>query len=247
MPLNAWDRFRQQVGYKLSQIGCRLAGISGDYPITKPIEPSNVEILGDSSFQESVREVADLTLLDTGRLANLWVLCRMTDPKGSILEIGCYKGGGALHLSNSSPDRKVIACDSFSGFEKLDPKLDRNFEDYMFKDSRKSKVEVLFASRHRNYQVLDGFFPASASGQTLAPVSFVHLDVDIYKASIESLLYLEQEHVLLERSLIVLDDYKRKAEGVNKAVAEFTSSFKNWVCLPIFPAQGVLFRRDWPS
>ena len=245
MSISAWNKMRHQIGYKLVGVGCRLAAIAGEYPITKPIEPSNLEVLGDRSFQSSVREVADLTLLDTARLANLWSLCRMTDPKGNILEIGSYKGGGALHLSNCCPNRKVIACDSFSGFETLDPSLDHNFKDHMFKDTRRESVEALFKSRGRDYDLLDGFFPASSKGHTLAPVSFVHLDVDIYKATIESLHFLEEERILMDRSLIVLDDYQRRADGVTEAVQEFTSAVEDWISFPMFPGQCLLVRHTW--
>ena len=233
------------LGYSLIQAGNLLAKVRGNYKITKPIDPSNVEILGDPDFNASVEASAPYTLLDTGRLANLWRLCRMTDPKGNILEIGSYRGGGALHLSNACPKRKIIACDSFRGFEKLHPDLDKNFNEDMFKSTSRQAVEQLFSSRDRNYEVIDAFFPAACAGKTLAPVSFVHLDVDIYKATIESLNYLQQEKILMKKSLIVLDDFYRKAEGVNQAVEEFIAVNKDWIVFPLFPAQGLMIHASW--
>ena len=247
MSLTPWNRFTHGIGYRMSQLGCRLAAVRGDYPITKPIDPANVEVLGDRSFQASVREVANLTLLDTARLANLWSLCRRTDPKGNILEIGAYKGGWALHLSNCCPERKIIVCDSFSGFEALNADLDHSFEDHMFKDTKREKVETLFKSRGRRYELIAGFFPASCKGQNLTPVSFVHLDVDVYKATIESLLYLEREHILMDKTLMVLDDYDRKADGVNQAVSEFTTAYQKWLAVPLFPGQCLLLSQNWFS
>jgi len=244
MSLNAWQQFRDRVGYSVVALGCRFAQVKGNYPITKPINPIDIEVLADPKFQASVTEVADLTLLDTPRLANLWQLCRMTDPRGNILEVGSYKGGGALHLSNSCPERKVIACDSFGGFEKLDAELDHNFDDYMFKDNSRQKVEGLFKSRGRPCEVIAGFFPASCRGKTIAPVSFVHLDADIYKSTIESLNFLEDNRILMEKSLIVLDDYLRHADGVVQAVKEFTAAHKDWMALPMFPGQGLLVPRS---
>ena len=58
----------------------------------------------------------------------------------------------------------------------------------MFKDTTKERVAGLFASRNRKHDVIDGFFPASCAGRTIAPVSFVHLDVDVYQATIDSLV-----------------------------------------------------------
>jgi hypothetical protein len=235
------------LGYGLIQAGYSVLRVRGNYSISKPIDPSNVEILGDPAFKASVKEVSDLTLLDTGRLANLWQLCRLTDPAGSILEIGSYRGGGALHLSNACPHRKIYACDSFRGFEKLHPDLDKSFDMDMFVSTTKKAVEQLFESRKRNYEVFDGFFPASCAGKKIAPVSFVHLDVDIYKATIESLNYLEKEQILTSKPIIVLDDFHRTAEGVNQAVAEFTAANKNWISFPLFPGQGLLVHSNWFS
>ena len=227
----------------LGRRGYQIVRSDPDFPIVKPIDPKGVEILSDPAFQESCREVSELTLLDTDRLANLWQLCRVSNPLGNILEIGSYKGGSALHLSNSCPERRIIICDSFSGFETLNLVLDRNFEETMFKDNNKEKVEALFRSRHRDFQIIQGFFPESCKGINIGPISFVHLDVDVYKATIESLYYVSE--ITLEKSIIVLDDYFRKADGVNKAVSEFVARKRDWVCFPIFPGQGILVHLSW--
>lgn len=246
MPLK---QLKQQIlrplGYGFLKVGNALLEVRGNYSITKPIDPSNIEILGDAAFQASVEEVRNLTLLDTGRLANLWALCRMTDPLGNILEIGSYRGGGALHLSNACPQRKIIACDSFRGFEKLHPELDKSFDEAMFIKTAKEAVENLFKSRNRNYEVLGGFFPASCAGRNISPVSFVHLDVDIYKATIESLNYLQSQGILANKPLIVLDDFNRMAEGVNQAVDEFVAKNKDWAVFPLFPGQGLMVHANW--
>ncbi len=243
---SAWARLRAKAGFSIIGLGCRLVRHHGNFPLLKPINPLDVEILADPQFQASVREVAHLTLLDTPRLANLWNLCRLA-PEGNILEIGSYKGGGALHLSNACPKRKIIVCDSFEGFETLRPGLDRNFEPHMFKDNSKQKVEALFRSRGRDHEVIQGFFPSSVAGRRIEPVSFVHLDADVYKATIESLLYLTENHVLTEKAIIVLDDFSRGADGVNKATAEFVSSHPDWNVFPMFPAEGLLLHRSWFS
>ena len=87
--------------------GANAAASEKDFPVTKRMDRSNIEILADAEFQRSVREVEDLTLLDTARLANLWQLCRSTDLSGAMLEVGSFRGGGALHLSNCCPTRQT--------------------------------------------------------------------------------------------------------------------------------------------
>jgi len=162
---------------------------------------------------------------------------------GRIIEAGSFKGGGALHLSNGCPDRKIIVCDSFQGFRDLDPELDRNFNSAQFKETTRDSVEALFKNRGRRHQVIAGFFPQSCEHIDLGPISFVHLDVNVYQSTLESLHYLAGK--LIERSLMVLDDYYRGADGVNRAVQEFLQRNRSWVSFPIFPGQALLIHKSW--
>jgi hypothetical protein len=74
-------------------------------------------------------------------------------------------------------------------------------------------------------------------------LSFVHLDFDLYLSMIETLQYIEPR--LIERSIIVIDDYLCQVEGVVNAVTEFLGSSHNWIVIPVYPGQGVLFQRSW--
>jgi len=236
---------RKTLKHILGAFGYRLERFNRDYPVLRPLDPKGVEVLADPGFQSSCREISDLTLLDTERLANLWQLCRLSNPEGQIIEVGAYKGGGALHLSNSCPHRKVFICDSFEGFQAIDPKLDNNFSMAMFKDAREQNVRQLFESRKRKFEVIRGFFPQSCQGINLRPISFAHVDVDTYKATIETLLFLHE--AMIEKSFIVLDDYNRRAEGVNKAIIELVSTRRQWIAIPMFPSQAVLIHQSWFS
>lgn len=161
------------------------------------------------------------------------------------MEAGSFRGGGALHFSNSAPNRKIIICDSFGGFEKLHPVLDKNFHDQMFKNTTHEGVDRLYRDRGRDYKIPAGFFPAICKEQNFnpAPLSFVHMDVDAYKPTIESLEYLEP--LMLERSLFVFDDFLRRAAGVMQAVTEFAKKRPSWVAFPMFPAQGLMVHQSW--
>ena len=211
--------------------------------LIKPIDPVGVELLGDPAFQASLAEVYDLTLLDTPRLANLWQLCRQTDPGGAILEVGVYRGGSALHLANCCPARRVIACDTFTGFGRLTPALDHAFDTKMFKDTSRAAVENLFRERGRKITVVEGFFPQSCAKLSLGAISFVHLDVDIYEATRDALEFLADK--MAPRSLIVVDDFNRTADGVNQALAGFVKQRPNWAVLPLFPSQALLIPQSW--
>jgi hypothetical protein len=227
-------------GYRIERMAPRDA-----YPVIRPMDRSHLEILADREFQQSCRSVNGVTLLDTPRLANLWSLCRLTDPNGAMAEIGAYKGGGALHLSNCCPGREVIVCDSFSAtcFEHLDPKLDQLFRKGAFADTSHQAVAQLLNGRKAT--IIPGYFPESVSSVLLPRISFVHLDVDAYKATRESLHFILCMQQLCDKSLIVVDDYGREAEGVTRAVQEIVDEVSGTLAFPIFPGQGLIIPKTW--
>lgn len=224
--------------------GLTVSTYDRTFPVVLPLHPDRVEVLAEPEFVRSCREIRDLTLLDTPRLANLWTLSRMCDGDGDAIEVGSFKGGGALHLSNAAPDRRIIVCESFgTGFGSIDEALDTRFGDHLFNENRRERVEQLFTSRGRDVLIVDGFFPGSAAGLDLGPFSFAHLDVDVYEATRDSLEYLAER--MTPRSFIVVDDHRRKAEGVDRAVGEFTAEHDDWLAIPLFPSQGLLVNRTW--
>jgi hypothetical protein len=99
--------------------------------------------------------------------------------------------------------------------------------------------------RGRNARIIKGYFPASVHEATLPKLSFVHLDVDVYHATKNSLEFLLAPGVLLPRSLIVLDDYDRSVAGVNLAVREVIEAIPGTLAFPMFPGQALLIPNTW--
>jgi O-methyltransferase len=211
--------------------------------IKRPIDERGVEVLDNPDFRNSLNEIGAYSLLDTDRLANLWEYCRLSNPEGSIFEIGSYKGGGILHLSNAAPERSLYIFDSFAGFESINTELDKYFNMTQFKDTSINVVRNLFMDKNRSFKIINGFFPDSFRDYEFPKVSFVHLDVDVYKATLESLLFLDDK--MMEKSFIVIDDYNRGCDGVNKAVNEFINQTNNWRVFPLFPSQALLIHKSW--
>ena len=213
--------------------------------IRKPTDTSFVEVLLDEWFQKSVEEVKHLTILDTARLANLWQLCRWSNPEGAIIEIGSYRGGSALHLSNSCPQRQIFVCDTFEGFGALpmDARLDRLFKREDFVDTDLASVQRPWANKGRDVKWVKGYFPTSASTTDIRNLSFAHIDVDLYKSTIDTLEFLNTRFI--DRSIIVFDDYLRNADGVMEAIREFELANPEWISFPLYPGQGVMFNASW--
>ena len=214
-------------------------------------DPRYIDVLHEPGFQRSVESARAYTMLDTARLANLWQLARLSNPRGNMLEAGVYRGGASLHLHNAAPDRKIFLCDTFEGFRgmKMDDRLDERFRPSpdakraACTDTSAEMVRDLLSRRTRNFQIIEGIFPASDANKDVKALSFVHLDFDLYLSMIETLQYIEPQ--LIERSIIVVDDYLCRAEGAVKAVTEFVASSRNWIVMPVYPGQGVLFHRSW--
>lgn len=209
--------------------------------VEKPTDLFGLNILADPAFNASLREVRDLSSLDTARLANLWHWCGMSEP-GAIVEIGAFRGGTTLHLSNRWPQRKVYACDTFEGFAHLsiDPAADARFpQDSNWCNPDAAAVAALFTSRGRDAAVIAGAFPASDRDGAIKDVSFAHIDVDIYASCRDSLDYLSRRAT--PSAIFAVNDYDRLlTNGVTKAVADFVATRPGWILLPVYPGQAVL-------
>lgn len=222
------------------KFGYALYPIHPDFPVDPPIIGRDLVVLSDPEFRKSVRAVREHTLLDVARLANVWSLARQTGP-GTMLEVGTFRGGGALHLANACPNRDLFVFDTFQGFRQLTPGLDDIFGKEWFQDTTEEHVRHLFKSAGRKATIVAGFFPESAKGLRLEPVSFCHLDVDVYEATRDSLHFLADK--LAPRSLIVVDDFQRGAHGLDRALAEFVQARPEFTYFPLFPGQALLFSR----
>jgi O-methyltransferase len=218
--------------------------------ILAPTDPRHVEVLHDPRFRASVREVRHLTTSDTAQLANLWQLCQASDPGGVIVEVGVYKGGTALHLSNARPEAELFLCDTFQGFRglPLDPTLDdREFEWRQthgagpFEDASAEAVAGLFAARGRRATVLRGRFPGSDERGAIGNVSFAHVDVTIYDSCRNTLEYLAARS--RAGAIWVIDSYQRTTRGVTRAADEFAAAHRDWMLIPLYPGQAALVRQ----
>jgi predicted O-methyltransferase YrrM len=211
-----------------------------EYPLSPAIDADGIEVLADPDFRAAVEAIKGRTILDVGRLANIWQLVRETPP-GPMLEIGSPRGGGALLMALACSNREVLACDPWSrteSFESLDPDLDRRFVRDQFADSSVLDVRRFYIQNGNKVEAVQGFFPDSVRDRNLQGISFVHLDVDVYQGTRNSLDYLANR--MAPGGIIVLDDFRREAMGVDQAVREFETEHPGLKALPIFPGQGMI-------
>lgn len=217
------------------------------FPFREPrgVDVTNIAVLRDPAFRRALDAALPHTLLDTPRLANLWQLCRMSNPAGAVAEIGTYRGGGALLLSQAAPDRRLFVCDTFAGFkgQRLDGALDRLFTPEQFHDCSAEQVRALLTPYAADFRLIEGAFPASDPAGAVAGLSFVHLDVDIHDATLACLRRIAERCV--DRALVVVDDYRRGADGCDRAVESFVREHRQWTAFPLYPGQALLVHRSW--
>lgn len=191
--------------------------------IQVPAVPQFLDVVHEASFQRSVREIKYVTQFDTPRLANLWQLCRMSEPGGTIVEVGVHRGATAIHLMNCQPDAKFFLADTFS-------------------QVNADEVMSRLHGKNRNLTVLTGVFPESDKLALVQDISFAHIDVVVYDSCRQSLEYVSQR--CRSSAVIVVNDCLRYPWGVTEALCDFLDTRPEWIALPLYPGQAVLVSRD---
>ncbi len=158
------------------------------------------------------------SLLSTDRIGSIrFLLQSVTDLKGSIAEVGCYKGGIGHYLNLHSNGKTVYLFDTFEGIP-MQGKLDVHPVGD-FGDSPYETVRDHF-SDSENVVVTKGIFPESAAWAIPEDEKFcfVHLDADQYKSTLDSLNYFYDR--MVTGGIIVFDDYGW-LKGVDEAIDLF--------------------------
>ena len=161
-----------------------------------------------------------------------------------MVEVGTYRGGGALHISNSHPERRMYVFDPFDGdqsFQSLDSVEDARFHPKQFNNTSVEYVRRIFPPE-RDVRLISGFFPDSARGLDLDRIAFCHLDIDVGEGTLAALNYLA-ERLVPEGSYVIVDDYGRTAQGILNAVDRFLETHPQFDVKPMFPGQGLIHFR----
>lgn len=136
--------------------------------------------------------------------------------KGEIAEVGVYTGGSAKLIAEMVPDKEIHLFDSFEGLptpEDVDP--EKFTEGQYGADLEDVRA---YLSAYPNVHLYKGFFPATSGPIESKKFSFVHLDVDLYQSTKESLEFFYPR--MSPGGVLLSHDYMT-AEGVRKAFDEF--------------------------
>lgn len=139
---------------------------------------------------------------------------------GDIAEVGVYNGGSAKVICEAKGNRPLHLFDTF---ERL-PNPSEMDEDYPIhlaladKDQHTLDTVTDYLKAYSNVYFYKGVFPATAEATKDRMFSFVHLDVDLYKCTLDCLAYFYPR--MSQGGIIVCHDYIAFA-GVRKAADEF--------------------------
>lgn len=176
----------------------------------------------DPDFIEVYKKSVGNTLLDCYRLYSLWSLVKQTNHlKGSVLEVGVYRGGSALVIGRASNNiGTVTLADTFAGVVKAGS----NDTFYKGGEHSDSSVEhlknLLSTARIANFKVLKGIFPDDFENTELgAAYRFCHIDVDAYRSAQDVFTFVWPR--LAVKGVVVFDDYGfLGCEGITRMVDE---------------------------
>lgn len=139
---------------------------------------------------------------------------------GEMAELGVCKGGSARLIAEvMDRSKKLFLFDSFEGMPEVTPGLDTvNLGEmaHPFEDVQR------FLNSYSQVQIIKGFFPHTAQQLPSQDMkfSFVHLDMDTYKSTLDALHYFYPR--MSKGGYILMHDYNAAScPGVKKALDEF--------------------------
>ena len=154
-----------------------------------------------------------MTLLSNEKIVAMLRHC-MRNPKGLIGEVGVFNGGFTSILSDNFLDTTIYAYDTFEGM----PESCWKNGEYHVVGEFKPEVDVVrILNNRKNVVVRKGIFPDSIGDET--GFWMVHLDVDFYLSTLNSLRVLKDR--MAPGGAIFLDDWDwAHCPGVRQAVEE---------------------------
>jgi len=171
-------------------------------------------------------------LLTMGEAYQLFMAAKNTSKvDGDLAEVGVYKGGSAKLICEAKGDRVLHLFDTFKGIPDVDGIDSNKFHEGQFAASLEEVKNYL--KGYQNVFFYKGVFPRTSAPVVKKKFSFVHLDVDTYKSTLDCLKFFYPR--MTRGSIMISHDYI-SARGVRKAFDIFFRD-KPEVVLEMFGSQ----------
>ena len=140
--------------------------------------------------------------------------------QGDLAEVGVYQGGSAKLICEVKKEKELYLFDTFTGLPELSEEDTHFGEKYWheneFSNTSAESIKKLL-NKYVNVHITKGNFPESGEKITDKKFCFVHLDVDLYKSTIESLKFFFPK--MVKGGVILIHDFH--SDGIQKAIREF--------------------------
>jgi len=163
-----------------------------------------------------IKKEKDMLLSDSEAYQVFMVVERTQKVKGDIAEVGVYRGGSAKLICEAKKDKSLHLFDTFEGLPNVDEIDAPQFHVGEYPASLDGVKN--FLSGYKNVYFYKGVFPATAEPIKNKNFSFVHLDADIYKSTLNCLKFFYPR--MTRGGIIISHDYI-SSSGVRKAFDEF--------------------------
>lgn len=162
--------------------------------------------------------------------------------EGDIAEVGVYQGGSAKIICEAKGEKILRLFDTFTGLPPVSD-VDIHFGMKYWKEQQfnNTSAEAVskYLSKYKNVILHKGIFPESSEPVRNTKFSFVHLDVDLYKSTSDSLAFFYPR--LVKGGVILTHDYH--STGVHRAFDEFFGE-KNVPLIEMPSSQCMVVRTD---
>ncbi|MBL75334.1 MAG: macrocin-O-methyltransferase [Chloroflexi bacterium] len=142
------------------------------------------------------------------------------DVEGDLAEVGVYQGGSAKLICEIKKNKNLYLFDTFTGLPGVS-EMDTHFGEKHWYENEFSNTSVesikKLLSKYENVHIIKGIFPESGKSVTEKKFCFVHLDVDLYKSTIDSLRFFFPK--IVKGGIILIHDFH--SDGIQKAFNEF--------------------------
>ncbi len=176
----------------------------------------------DKKFLNIVNNLNEKCLLDNEEKFSIYSsvknVCHLS---GDIAEVGVYKGGSAKIICEVKGKKRLHLFDTFEGLPKTSEN-DLLIEPGWLHDTSLESVKN-YLKDYKDVYFLKGIFPDTSESVIDKKFSFVHIDTDLYKSTLDGLKFFWPR--MISGGRIVSHDYNATSiPGVKKAFSEF---FKN--------------------
>jgi len=155
--------------------------------------------------------------------------------EGDFAEVGVYKGGTARFICEAKRDKVLHLFDTFEGLP------ERTAEDEFLEVGQfAADIDEVksFLKSYKKVYFYKGLFPETSVPVKNKRFAFVHLDVDFYKSTLDSLEFFYPR--MSKGGIILSHDYST-LPGIKKAFDKFFSDKKE-IIIPLSTNQCLVFK-----